>query len=136
MHHPRRPPIKGWFELVAALRENRGISTDLLNAATELLRMKSTVTKLMNKCQKITEKMTGPGSFKRWIYFDTFSIEISKIWRLKLNLKKPSLAPVSWLTLMNDSWRNQNIVEKQPPVHSRPVWVKIIIYIFSSVATL
>jgi len=52
-------PFEGWFELVAALRENRGISTDLLNAATELLRMKSTVTKLMNKCQKITEKMTG-----------------------------------------------------------------------------
>jgi hypothetical protein len=34
-------------------------STEMLNSATELLRMKSTVTKLMNKCQKITEKMEG-----------------------------------------------------------------------------
>lgn len=52
-------PFEGWVELVTALRENRQLNTDFLNAATELLRMKSTVTKLMNKCQKITEKMTG-----------------------------------------------------------------------------
>ena len=31
----------------------------MLNSCTDLLRMKSAVTKLMNKCQKITAKMEG-----------------------------------------------------------------------------
>jgi hypothetical protein len=48
MHHGRIPLIVDLF-----------CSTEMLNSATELLRMKSTVTKLMNKCQKITEKMEG-----------------------------------------------------------------------------
>ena len=37
----------------------RQLNTEMLNSATELLRMKSAVTKLMDKCQKITLKMEG-----------------------------------------------------------------------------
>ena len=37
----------------------RGLSAEMLNSCTDLLRMKSAVTKLMNKCQKITAKMEG-----------------------------------------------------------------------------
>lgn len=47
-------PFEGWVDLVTKLQNNRGLSAEILNSATELLRMKSAVTKLMNKCQKIT----------------------------------------------------------------------------------
>lgn len=52
-------PFAGWVDLVTKLQQSRGLSTEMLNSATELLRMKSAVTKLMNKCQKITAKMEG-----------------------------------------------------------------------------
>merc|ERR1719480_506493 len=52
-------PFEGWVDLVTKLQQSRGLSTEMLNSATELLRMKSAVTKLMNKCQKITVKMEG-----------------------------------------------------------------------------
>lgn len=52
-------PFEGWVDLVTKLQTSRGLSTDALNSATELLRMKAAVTKLMNKCQKITIKMEG-----------------------------------------------------------------------------
>jgi len=52
-------PFEGWVDLVTKLQTNRGLSTEILNSASELLRMKSAVTKLMNKCQKITVKMEG-----------------------------------------------------------------------------
>jgi len=52
-------PFEGWVDLVTKLQQSRGLNTEMLNAATELLRMKSAVTKLMNKCQKITAKMEG-----------------------------------------------------------------------------
>eukprot|EP00090_Calanus_glacialis_P034369 TRINITY_DN5767_c0_g1_i1.p1 TRINITY_DN5767_c0_g1~~TRINITY_DN5767_c0_g1_i1.p1 ORF type:complete len:906 (-),score=328.78 TRINITY_DN5767_c0_g1_i1:158-2875(-) len=52
-------PFAGWVDLVTKLQQSRGLSTEMLNNATELLRMKSAVTKLMNKCQKITAKMEG-----------------------------------------------------------------------------
>ncbi len=48
-----------WTFNLCSLFSNLCFSTEMLNSATELLRMKSTVTKLMNKCQKITEKMEG-----------------------------------------------------------------------------
>ncbi|XP_023339390.1 SWI/SNF-related matrix-associated actin-dependent regulator of chromatin subfamily A containing DEAD/H box 1 homolog isoform X3 [Eurytemora carolleeae] len=55
----RLRPFENWVDLVTKIQTNRQLNTEMLNSATELLRMKSTVTKLMNKCQKITEKMEG-----------------------------------------------------------------------------
>ena len=52
-------PFEGWVDLVMKLQANRQLNTEMLNSAVELLRMKSAVTKLMNKCQKITAKMEG-----------------------------------------------------------------------------
>merc|ERR1719431_2432490 len=52
-------PFEGWVDLVTKLQTSRVLNTEMLNSATELLRMKSAVTKLMNKCQKITVKMEG-----------------------------------------------------------------------------
>jgi len=52
-------PFEGWVDLVTKLQQSRQLNTEMLNSATELLRMKSAVTKLMNKCQKITAKMEG-----------------------------------------------------------------------------
>jgi len=52
-------PFEGWVDLVNKLRMSRQLNTEMLNSATELLRMKSAVTKLMTKCQKITAKMEG-----------------------------------------------------------------------------
>merc|ERR1719228_3222433 len=52
-------PFEGWVDLVNKLRGSRQLNTEMLNSATELLRMKSAVTKLMTKCQKITAKMEG-----------------------------------------------------------------------------
>jgi len=52
-------PFEGWVDLVTKLQTSKGLSAEMLNSATDLLRMKSAVTKLMNKCQKITAKMEG-----------------------------------------------------------------------------
>jgi len=52
-------PFEGWVDLVMKLQASRQLNTEMLNSAVELLRMKSAVTKLMNKCQKITAKMEG-----------------------------------------------------------------------------
>lgn len=52
-------PFEGWVDLVMKLQANRQLNTEMLNSAVELLRMKSAITKLMNKCQKITAKMEG-----------------------------------------------------------------------------
>merc|ERR1719228_298482 len=52
-------PFEGWVDLVTKLQTSKGLNADMLNSATDLLRMKSAVTKLMNKCQKITAKMEG-----------------------------------------------------------------------------
>ena len=52
-------PFEGWVDLVTKLQTCRQLNTEMLNSAVELLRMKSAITKLMNKCQKITAKMEG-----------------------------------------------------------------------------
>jgi len=52
-------PFEGWVDLVTKLQTSRQLNTEMLNSAVELLRMKSAITKLMNKCQKITAKMEG-----------------------------------------------------------------------------
>ena len=52
-------PFEGWVDLVMKLQASRQLNTEMLNSAVELLRMKSAITKLMNKCQKITAKMEG-----------------------------------------------------------------------------
>ena len=52
-------PFEGWVDLVTKLQTARNLNTEMLNSAVELLRMKSAITKLMNKCQKITAKMEG-----------------------------------------------------------------------------
>jgi len=52
-------PFEGWVDLVTKLQTSKGLNAEMLNSATDLLRMKSAVTKLMNKCQKITAKMEG-----------------------------------------------------------------------------
>ena len=52
-------PFEGWVDLVTKLQTSRQLNTEMLNNAVELLRMKSAITKLMNKCQKITAKMEG-----------------------------------------------------------------------------
>ena len=79
-------PFAGWVDLVTKLQQSRfgekrpesvtqililfrGLSTEMLNSATELLRMKSAVTKLMNKCQKITAKMEGLVDFLQMSFF-------------------------------------------------------------------
>lgn len=52
-------PFEGWVDLVTKLQTCAKLNTEMLNSAVELLRMKSAITKLMNKCQKITAKMEG-----------------------------------------------------------------------------
>jgi len=52
-------PFGGWADLVKKMKGSRLLNTELLNSATDLLRMKAAVKKLMDKCQKITLKIEG-----------------------------------------------------------------------------
>jgi len=55
----RLRPYEGWVDLITKLQNTKNLNTEMLNSASELLRMKSGVTSLMNKCQKITLKIEG-----------------------------------------------------------------------------
>ena len=50
-------PFKRWVNLVTKLQTCHKLNTEMLNSAMELLRIKSALKKLMNKCQKMTAKM-------------------------------------------------------------------------------
>jgi len=52
-------PFEGWVDLVTKFQTTKQLNTDMLNSASDLLRMKSGVTSLMNKCQRITNKIEG-----------------------------------------------------------------------------
>ena len=41
------------------IQRDRLLSTELLNSATELLRMRDAIARLMDKCEKITKKMAA-----------------------------------------------------------------------------
>jgi len=94
-------PFEGWVELVTALQQSRGLNTDMLNSATELLRMKSTVTKLMNKCQKITKTMEG---MVEKLTTDEKCLEIQdqpKSMNSDLKLTMYQMIGLNWLILMH-----------------------------------
>jgi len=95
-------PFEGWVDLVTKLQESKGLSAEMLNSCTELLRMKSAVTKLMNKCQKITAKMEGvveqltsAGAGNLEIKQQPASLNPS------LNLSVYQLIGLNWLVLMH-----------------------------------
>jgi SWI/SNF-related matrix-associated actin-dependent regulator 1 of chromatin subfamily A len=52
-------PFAGWGDLVRKFQISRNLQTDMLNHTTQLLRMRETVSKLMEKCEKITDKMAN-----------------------------------------------------------------------------
>ena len=78
-------PFAGWVDLVTKLQQSRfgekrpesvtqililfrGLSTEMVNSATELLRMKSAVTKLMKK----SENHCQDGRFGRFLRIGDF----------------------------------------------------------------
>ena len=44
---------------VTKIQRDRNLSTEMLNSATELLRMRDAIARLMDKCEKITKKMAS-----------------------------------------------------------------------------
>jgi len=95
-------PFETWVDLVEGLQQNRSLNTEMLNSATELLRMKSTVTKLMNKCQKITEKMEG--MVERLNASGTDALELQeqpKMINPDLKLTQYQMIGLNWLVLMH-----------------------------------
>ena len=74
----------------------------MLNNATELLRMKSAITKLMNKCQKITAKMEG--IVEKLTASTTAMLELSeqpKSLNQNYRLSMYQLIGLNWLVLMH-----------------------------------
>ena len=51
-------PYEGWYDLVTKIQSNKQLNTDMLNNTTILLKMRDAVARLMDKCEKITHKMT------------------------------------------------------------------------------
>ena len=52
-------PFESWRDLVSKVQMSRALNTDMLNNTTSLLRMRDTISRLMDKCEKITERMTN-----------------------------------------------------------------------------
>ena len=50
-------PYLAWSDLVKKCQVSRQLSTDLLNNATILLKMRDGISRLMEKCEKITARM-------------------------------------------------------------------------------
>ena len=95
-------PFEGWVDLVTKLQTSKGLSADMLNSATDLLRMKSAVTKLMNKCQKITAKMEGV--VEKLTATGTNNLEIKQqpeMLNSDLTLSVYQLIGLNWLVLMH-----------------------------------
>ncbi len=51
-------PFESWTDLVRKFQISRQLTTDMLNSATILIKMRDAIAKLMEKCEKITNKMT------------------------------------------------------------------------------
>ena len=95
-------PFEGWVDLVTKLQTSKGLSAEMLNSATDLLRMKSAVTKLMNKCQKITAKMEGV--VEKLTAAGTNNLEIKQqpeMLNSDLTLSVYQLIGLNWLVLMH-----------------------------------
>jgi len=98
----RQRPFEGWVDLVVKLQTSRQLNTEMLNNATELLRMKSAITKLMNKCQKITAKMEG--IVEKLTASTTAMLELSeqpKSLNQNYRLSMYQLIGLNWLVLMH-----------------------------------
>ena len=50
-------PFESWRDLVSKVQLSRQLNTDMLNNATNLIRMRDTISRLMEKCEKITMRM-------------------------------------------------------------------------------
>jgi len=95
-------PFEGWVDLVTKLQTSKGLNAEMLNSATDLLRMKSAVTKLMNKCQKITAKMEGV--VEKLTATGTNNLEIKQqpeMLNSDLTLSVYQLIGLNWLVLMH-----------------------------------
>ena len=51
-------PFESWRDLVSKVQMSRHLHVDMLNNTTVLIRMRDTIARLMEKCEKITERMT------------------------------------------------------------------------------
>ena len=50
-------PYEGWSDLVQKMQLSRTLNTDMLNNATLLIKMRDAISRLMEKCEKITNRM-------------------------------------------------------------------------------
>ena len=50
-------PFEGWGDLVSKVQSSKQLSTEILNNSVMLLKMRDAVARLMEKCEKITDKM-------------------------------------------------------------------------------
>ena len=50
-------PFEGWGDLVSKVQSSKQLSTEILNNSVLLLKMRDAVARLMEKCEKITDKM-------------------------------------------------------------------------------
>ncbi len=55
----RMRPYEGWGDLVSKIQSNRQLSTDMLNNTIILLKMRDAIARLMDRCEKITDKMAN-----------------------------------------------------------------------------
>ena len=51
-------PYEGWGDLVAKIQSSKQLSTEILNNCVVLLKMRDAIARLMDKCEKITDKMS------------------------------------------------------------------------------
>lgn len=50
-------PFAGWIDLVQKLNNNKNLSTDLLNAAQQVLMTRNNIMHLMKKCTNLAQQM-------------------------------------------------------------------------------
>uniref|UniRef100_A0A0K2U565 SWI/SNF-related matrix-associated actin-dependent regulator of chromatin subfamily A containing DEAD/H box 1 homolog n=1 Tax=Lepeophtheirus salmonis TaxID=72036 RepID=A0A0K2U565_LEPSM len=95
-------PYKDWEDLVRKIKCSRSLNTEMLNSAMELLEMKNTMSKLMDRCQRITAKIGGlVSTITRGDFSQMELTEQPKNFTTKLKLKDYQMIGLNWLVLMH-----------------------------------
>lgn len=101
-------PFEGWADLVQKLNSDKSLSTDLLNGAKQVMDMRSAVSRIMNKCQKIAGEMEGlveklkecKGNSKEYV------AEQPALLNDKMRLAPYQMLGLNWLILMHNQQVN------------------------------
>lgn len=101
-------PFEGWADLVQKLNNDKSLSTDLLNGAKQVMDMRTAISRIMNKCQKIAGEMEGlveklkecKGDSKEYV------AQQPSLLNDKMQLAPYQMLGLNWLILMHNQQVN------------------------------